>query len=437
VRIPVVVIVGRPNVGKSTFFNRAIGRRKAVVHDVSGVTRDANYGLCHWAGRDFHLVDTGGWVPRADKGMEKLVREQVEITLDRADVLVFMADAQCGATDLDVEIARVLRRGNRPVVLAANKVDGPRDESSAAELYSLGLGYPYPVSSLHGRQMGDLLDKVVEELPAVTAEAVREDVRIAVVGKPNVGKSSLVNALLGEGRMIVDETPGTTRDAIDTSFRYHGKAITLVDTAGLRKRSRVREQMEFFTALRTLKAVESCDVALLMLDATEPITQQDLKVAAVVQSSGKGAVIVYNKWDLVEKDSKTTADFEKETHWRMPFLSYAPVAFVSALTRQRVSSLPGLALRIGEAGKAKVTTSEVNKCLEDATAAHSPPVGAKNRVVKIFYGTQTGTAPPRFSIFVNDPKSLPASYERYLSRKFRERFVFEGNPIRLRLRKSK
>ena len=367
-KIPVVVIVGRPNVGKSTFFNRAIGRRKAVVHDVSGVTRDANYGLCHWAGRDFYLVDTGGWVPRADRGMEKLVREQVEITLDRADALVFMVDTQCGVTDLDAEIATFLRRGNRPVVLAANKVDGPRDDSAAAELYSLGLGDPYAVSSLHGRQMGDLLDKVVEALPTVTAEAAREDVRIAVVGKPNVGKSSLVNALVGEGRMIVDKTPGTTRDAIDTSFRYHGKAITLVDTAGLRKRSRVREQMEFFTALRTLRAVESCDVALLMLDAAEPITQQDLKVAAVVHSSGKGAVIVYNKWDLVEKDSKTTVSFEKETHRRMPFLSYAPVAFVSALTRQRVSGLPDMALRVGEAGKLKVATAEVNRCLEDATA---------------------------------------------------------------------
>lgn len=432
-----MVIVGRPNVGKSTFFNRALGQRKAVVHDVSGVTRDANYGLCNWAGREFHLVDTGGWVPRAEKGMEKLVREQVELMLERAEVLIFMVDTRCGVTDLDAEIASALRKGNRPVVLAANKVDGPKDEFSLAELYSLGLGDPHPVSSLHGRQMGDLLDKVVESLPAITIEAPKQEVRIAVVGKPNVGKSSLVNALVGEGRMIVHESPGTTRDAVDTSFRYHGKTITLVDTAGLRKRSKVQEQMEFFTALRTLRAVEGCDVALLLLDATQPISQQDLKVAAVVQDSGKGAVVVYNKWDLVEKDSMTSANFEKETRRRAPFLSYAPVAFVSALTRQRVGSLPELALRVDEAGRKKVSTAELNRCLEEATAAHSPPVGAKGRVVKIFYGTQTGVAPPRFSIFVNDPKSLPAAYQRYLSRKFRERFVFEGNPIRLRLRQSK
>jgi len=237
--------------------------------------------------------------------------------------------------------------------------------------------------------------------------------------------------------MIVHDAPGTTRDAVDTSFRYHGQTITLVDTAGLRKRSKVQEQMEFFTALRTLRAVEGCDVALLLLDATEPITQQDLKVGAVVQDSGKGAVIVYNKWDLVEKDTMTSMNFEKETRDRAAFLSYAPVVFVSALTHQRIGTLPELALRVGEAGKKKVPTAELNRCLEDATAAHSPPVGAKGRVVKIFYGTQTGVAPPRFSIFVNDPKSLPASYERYLSRKLRERFVFEGNPIRLRLRTSK
>jgi GTP-binding protein len=434
--IPIVVIVGRPNVGKSTFFNRAIRQRKAVVHDISGVTRDSNYGLCDWAGAEFHLVDTGGWVPGAERGMEKLVREQVELMLERADALIFMVDSRCGVTDLDAEIASALRKGNKPVVLAANKVDGPNDEFDVAEFYSLGLGEPHPVSSLHGRQTGDLLDSVVEVLPRTAAQAPKQDVKIAVVGKPNVGKSSLVNAMVGEGRMIVHETPGTTRDAVDTSFRYHGKTVTLVDTAGLRKRSKIQEQMEFFTTLRTLKAVEDCDVALLMLDAAGPITQQDLKVAAVINAAGKGAVIVYNKWDLVEKDSKTTVRFERETRRKAAFLSYAPVAFVSALTGQRVSELPELALRISEAGKVKVSTAELNRCLQEAAARHSPPVGAKGRAVKIFYGTQTGTAPPRFSIFVSDPKGLPASYVRYLSRKFRERFVFEGNPIRLKLRKS-
>lgn len=435
-RIPVVVIVGRPNVGKSTFFNRAIGRRKAVVHDVSGVTRDANYGLCHWGGRDFYLVDTGGWVPRATGGMQKLIREQVEMTLERAGAVVFVVDSRTGVTDLDAEIAAALRRGDRPVTVIANKVDGPADESSPAEFYSLGLGEPQPVSSLHGRQMGDALERLVQSLPGATRTKTTEDIKIAVVGRQNVGKSSIVNAMTGEGRMIVHDSPGTTRDAVDTSFRYQGKTVTLVDTAGLRKRSKITEDMEFFSALRTIKAVDECDVALLLLDSSGPITQQDLKVAAAVEDSGKGAIIAHNKWDLVPKDSKTAIHYERETRRRIPFLSYAPVVFVSALTGQRVSSLAGLALEVAEEGRSEVPTAEVNKCLQDALARHSPPVGAGGRVVKIYYGTQTGVAPPTFALFTNDPKGLPPAYKKYLTRKFKEGFGFDGNPIRLRIRKS-
>jgi GTP-binding protein len=435
-RIPVVVIVGRPNVGKSTFFNRAIGRRKAVVHDMPGVTRDSNYGLCHWGGRDFYLVDTGGWLPRADEGMEGLIRGQVEMTLERAEAVVFLVDSRTGMTDLDADIAAVLRRSDRPVTVIANKVDGSNDEPSASEFYSLGLGDPQPVSSLHGRLMGDALDRLIEALPEAAPSPPAGDIKIAVVGRPNVGKSSIVNAMIGEGRMIVHDTPGTTRDAVDTSFRYHGKTVTLVDTAGLRKRSKITADMEFFASLRTVNAINECDVALLLLDASEPITQQDIKVAAAVNDSGKGAVIVQNKWDLVAKDSKTSIRMERETRRRAPFLSYAPMAFVSALTGQRVGALAGLALEVAEAGRVKVSTADVNKCLESAVASHSPPVGKGGRVVKVYYGTQAGVSPPTFIVFVSDPKSLPASYERYLARRLRESFEFMGNPIRLRLRRS-
>lgn len=435
-KIPVVVIVGRPNVGKSTFFNRAIGRRKAVVHDVSGVTRDSNYGICSWGGREFYLVDTGGWVPRASGGMQKLIREQVEMTLARAGAIAFVVDSRAGVTDLDAEIAAALRRGDRPVTVIANKVDGPSDDAAFADFYSLGLGEPASVSALHGRLMGDALDRIVGILPEATQEEPAEDIKIAVVGKPNVGKSSLVNAMIGEGRMIVSEVPGTTRDTVDTSFRYHGKTVTLVDTAGLRKRSKVSEGMEFFASLRTLKAVDECDVALLLMDASEPVAAQDQKIAGVIHDSGKGAVIVYNKWDLVEKDSKTSIRFEREARRRLPFLSYAPVAFVSALNGQRVGALAGLALEVADRGKAKISTSMINDCLQDAVNRHSPPVGVKGRVVKVYYGTQVGVAPPTFVVFVSEPKSVPAAYRKYITRKLREGFGFEGNPIRLKVRKS-
>lgn len=435
-RIPVVVIVGRPNVGKSTFFNRAIGRRKAVVHDVAGVTRDSNYDICSWAGRDFYLVDTGGWIPRAAGGMEKLIREQVEMTLDRAEAVVFMVDARSGVTDLDAEIASALRRGDRPVTLVANKVDSEAFEASAAEFYSLGLGDPQPVSSLHGRLMGDALDALVGTLAEATRTPEAGGVKIAVVGRPNVGKSSIVNAMIGEGRMIVHDSPGTTRDAVDTSIRYHGQALTLVDTAGLRKRAKITAEMEFFSSLRTVKAVNECDVALVLLDATQPIAQQDLKVASVVHESGKGAVLVNNKWDLVLKDSKSAVRLERELRRRAPFLSYAPVAFVSALTGQRVATLPALALEVADKGKTKVGTAAVNKCLEGAVARHSPPVGKGGKAIKVYYGTQVGVSPPTFAVFVSDPKGLSASYERYLTRRLRETFGFEGNPIRLRIRQS-
>ena len=436
-KIPVVVIVGRPNVGKSTFFNRAIGRRKAVVHDLPGVTRDSNYGLCHWAGKDFYLVDTGGWIPRATGGMEKLIREQVEMTLERAEAVVFVVDSRTGVTELDSEIADALRRGDKPVTVVANKVDGPNEEASAVEFYSLGLGEPQAVSSLHGRLVGEALDKLVEAFPDSPVAPEPDGVKIAVVGRPNVGKSSIVNAMIGEGRMIVHDSPGTTRDAVDTTFRYHGNTVTLVDTAGLRKRSKMTAEMEFFSALRTIKAVNESDVALLLLDASEPIMQQDLKIAGVINDSGKGAVIVHNKWDLVAKDSKTSIRLERETRWRAPFLSYAPMAFVSALTGQRVGALAGLALQVADNGRMKVQTSEVNKCLEGAVARHSPPVGRSGSALKVYYGTQVGVAPPTFAVFVSDPKSMPVAYERYLMRKIRETFGFEGNPIRLRVRKSK
>jgi GTP-binding protein len=434
--MPVVVIVGRPNVGKSTFFNRAIGARKAVVHDESGVTRDSNYGICSWGGREFYLVDTGGWVPRATGGMQKLIREQVEMTLERAGAVVLVVDTRTGVTDLDAEVAAALRKGDRPVTVIANKVDSPADDSAFADFYSLGLGDPVPVSALHGRQFGDALDKVVESLPPATREQKTEDIKIAVVGKPNVGKSSIVNQMMGEGRMIVSDVPGTTRDAVDSSFRYHGKTVTLVDTAGLRKRSKVSESMEFFASLRTIKAVDECDVALLLIDASGPVTVQDQKIAAVVHDSGKGAVIVYNKWDLVEKDSKTAIRFEREVRRRLPFVSYAPVAFVSALNGQRVAALAGLALEVADRGKMKISTSLINDCLQDAIHRHSPPVGVKGRVVKVYYGTQVTVAPPTFVVFVSEPKSVPASYRKYLIRKFREGFGFEGNPIRLKIRKS-
>jgi GTP-binding protein len=432
--LPTVAIVGRPNVGKSTLFNRILGQRRAIVEDVPGVTRDRNFARAEWAGRRFYLVDTGGLEPDAEAGLPAAVRRQVDAAIEEADVIVFAVDGNVGPHPMDERVAELLRPTNRPVVLAVNKMDRLPEDTSHHDFWALGLGEPVPVSALIGKASGDLLDRIVEKLPPPPEEGEEQgELYVAVVGKPNVGKSSFVNRLLGEERMVVSEEAGTTRDSIDTPLRYHGRDLVFVDTAGLRKQAKVERGLEFFSTLRTERAIERADVCLLLIDATEPVHVQDLRIAEKAWRSGCGLIIAANKWDLVEKDTMTAPHYEKAMRERAPSLASVPILFTSALTGQRVHRVLDTILDVAEQRARRIPTHEVNDVLR-SLAEKLPPPHYRGMPVKLLYAAQAATAPPTFVLFVNQPKAVPESYIRYLRNGFRERWGFAGTPIRLRLR---
>jgi GTP-binding protein len=433
--LPSVAIVGRPNVGKSTLFNRVIGRRKAIVEDTPGVTRDRNFARADWAGREFYVVDTGGLEPDAAEPMATAVRRQVEAALAEAEVVAFVVDTRDGVQPLDLKIADILRKTEVPVVLLVNKVDNLPDDLSYLDFWELGLGEPHPVSALSGKGSGDVLDVVVAHLPEAQ-EPPEAALSVAVVGKPNVGKSSFINRLLGEDRLVVSETAGTTRDSIDTVMRYHGRTLVFVDTAGLRRQSRIREDLEFYSALRTERAVERAAVCLLLVDGTEPIHVQDLKIAEKAWNAGCGLVVVVNKWDLVEKDTATASEFERYIRERAPSLRWAPVIFTSARTGLRVHKTLDRLLAVAEERARRVPTPEVNAVLREL-AERQPPPHYRGRAVKLLYATQGGTNPPAFVIFVNQKLGITDNYRRYLYNGFRDRWGFVGSPMRLKFRSRK
>lgn len=433
---PVVAIIGRPNVGKSTLFNRILKKRAAIVHDLPGVTRDRHYDEADWAGHEFILVDTGGYFSGSANAMDRAVLKQIEEAMAEAAVIAFVVDAQTGATALDAEIARLLQRSDKPVLLVANKIDDASHEPESADFFRLGLGEPLPISAVTGRAIGDFLDQLVAKLPAHSRRARNEEdevassshVHLAIVGRPNVGKSSLVNALLGHEKVIVHETAGTTRDAIDTELHYKNKSIVLIDTAGLRKTARVKEAIEFYSTLRTREAIRRCQVAVVMIDAQQSVGDQDLHIVAEVARFNKGVIIAVNKWDLVEKEPDTAEAFRQEIAEQLRIYNYAPVLFISALTKQRVFKLMDTCLEIhAERGK-EVRTTELNEFLQETMQKYSPP-SMDQREVKIKYLTQVKTDPPVFAVFCNHPESVPRSYRQYIEKRFRRRFGFAGVPL--------
>lgn len=436
--LPVVAVVGRPNVGKSTLFNRVVGGRVAIVDDRPGVTRDRNYAEADWAGRDFSIVDTGGVIEGSEEPLDRAVRRQALAAVEQADVILFVVDGREGVHPLDELLARILRRAEKPVMLVANKMDNlPRDQSHQ-ELWALGMGEPVPVSALSGKGSGDLLDRVLDLLPdEPRVPATEEEIRVAVVGKPNVGKSSLVNRLLGEERVVVSVEAGTTRDPVDTPFRYHGKTLVFVDTAGLRRKTRVRDSLEYYSALRTERVVHQADVCLVLVDASEEeLHGQDVRIAETAWEAGKGVILVPNKWDLIEKDTMTAPAWEKRVRERITFLKWVPIVFTSAITGQRVRKCLDLVLDVQEQRSRRIETHEVNSVLE-SLLERQPPPHFRGRRVKIKYATQVAVEPPTFAIFTNYPKALPEHYIRFLHNGFREAWTFMGTPIRLRIRGGK
>jgi GTPase len=458
---PLVAIVGRPNVGKSTFFNRMIGERIAVVEDLPGTTRDRIYGDSDWNGRDFTLIDTGGLefgsaIPVGQVGLTgqpgnimKSVQAQAELAIDEADVIVFMVDARSGVTASDEEVADRLRRTRKPVILAANKADNAAHRQNAVEFYSLGLGEPIVISALQGTGTGDLLDLIVEALPPEDEESENEEdedvARIAIVGRPNVGKSSLLNAILGVERAVVSDIPGTTRDAIDTSLTFQERKLVLVDTAGIRRRGKVGVGIEKFSVLRSTRAIERCDVALLLIDASEGLAAQDTHIAGEVHEQAKGVIVVINKWDLAQTQRKAERSGEfarpddeiaSAERYReiiaegLKFIPYAPIVFTSAKTGYHVQSLLETALHIADMRYLRIPTARLNELVQDAIRRHSPPV-VRNKTLKVFYATQTSVNPPTFAFFVNDPEAVHFSYERYLENRLRDTFGFKGTAIRM------
>lgn len=437
-KLPVVAVVGRPNVGKSTFFNRVLGRRLAIVEDRPGVTRDRNFAPAEWNGRRFFIVDTGGMVDGSDEPMDRLIRQQVITAIEEADVVVQMVDGRSGPHPLDYAVAEFLRRSNRPVVLLVNKVDDLGNVTSVGynDFWDLGVGEPFPVSSLSGKGSGDVLDVIVEKLPPLQAGEQDEGLRIAVIGKPNVGKSSLVNRLLGEERLVVSEVAGTTRDSIDTVLNYHGQRLVFVDTAGLRRQARIHENVEYYSAIRTERAVESADICLLLVEGTEPIHNQDLKIAQKAWDAGAGLILLVNKWDLVEKETMTAPRFEKEIQERAPFLKWVPTIFISAGTGQRVQRILPLILEVQNARTTRIATHEVNEVVRELMARARPP-HSQGRPVRILYATQASVEPPTIVLWSNLPDAIPESYLRYLQNGFRARWGFVGSPLRLVLRRRR
>jgi GTP-binding protein len=430
-----VAIVGRPNVGKSTLFNRLTESRQAIVHDAPGVTRDRVYGQVIWNGKEFALVDTGGYVPRSADRFERAIREQVQIALAEADIVLLITDVMAGVTDLDQEMARMLRRSNKPVFVVANKADNEKRQWEAASMYSLGLGEVYSVSATNGMGTGDFLDAVVAALPEEGQSEDDGGVRIALIGRPNVGKSQLTNTLLQQERSIVTEISGTTRDAVDAELTYKGEAVTLVDTAGLRRRTKVRENVEFYATLRTERAIRSCDVAVLLLDAMVGLEAQDINVFKEAEILKKGLVIVVNKWDLVEKETNTARDTERAIRERLKTLDYVPILFVSALTGKRAHRVLDVCLEIMRNAAYRVPTSELNQTVQQSIGRYHPPTW-RGRYVQIKYVTQVGVSPPLFAFFCNHPQGVGTAYVRYLENQLRKAYGFTGVPITLAFRRK-
>jgi GTPase len=433
---PVVAIVGRPNVGKSTIFNRIVGERISIVEDIPGVTRDRIYSTAEWLNHQFNIIDTGG-IDIGDEPFLEQIRQQAEIAIDEADVIIFVTNGREGITAADEEVAKILYRTNKPVVLAVNKIDNPDMRDQIYDFYSLGFGEPYPISGSHGLGLGDLLDAVVAHFPKGESKDYDDDtIKFSLIGRPNVGKSSLVNAILGEERVIVSDIAGTTRDAIDTEFKYNGQKYVIIDTAGMRKRGKVYESTEKYSVLRALKAIERSDVVLVVLNAEEGIIEQDKKIAGYAHEAGKGVIIVVNKWDAIEKDEKTMQEFEKKIRDHFLFLDYAPIVFLSAKTKKRLHTLMPKIDLVSENHAMRVQTNVLNEVIMDAIAMNPTPTDNGKRL-KIYYATQVAVKPPTFVIFVNDPELMHFSYERFLENRIRDAFGFEGTPIKIIARARK
>ncbi|MEY3701730.1 MAG: hypothetical protein RLZZ25_756 [Gemmatimonadota bacterium] len=432
--IPVVALVGRPNVGKSALFNRIVGDDSAIVSEEAGTTRDRHFALAQWNGRDFWLVDTGGLVEDSDLPMDVAIKRQVRQAIAEADMLLLTVDAQAGLHPSDARIVDLIRQSRKPWMLVANKVDDPTS-SDYFEFFNLGAGDPIPVSAANGKNSGDLLDALVERLPASEADGPPEATRIAVIGRPNVGKSSFINRLLGEDRLVVSDVAGTTRDSIDTPFTFHGEPYIFVDTAGLRRQSKIDDGVEFYSSLRTRRAIDRADLCLLMIDATEGLHNQDLKIATLAWEAGRAMIIVVNKWDLKEKDDKTAAKFQKECEEKAPYLQHVPFLFTSALTGQRVTKVLEVIRTVREERAKRIPTSDVNEALHELLARRQPPQAAGNEV-KLNYATQVETAPPTIVVFGNHPELVQEHYIRYLHNGFRAKWGFAGNPLRIILKRK-
>ncbi len=429
-KTPLVVIVGRPNVGKSTLFNRLVGKKDAIVDDVSGVTRDRNYGEVEWAGKIFNLIDTGGYVPKSVDLFETAIREQVEIAIQESDAILFVTDARAGITSMDIDIATMMRSSGKRFHLLVNKVDSQNFESLTVEFYNLGIGEPHNISALAGRNIGDFLDLLTADFEFPSEEVENNNqLKIAVVGRPNVGKSSLTNALLGYDRSIVTNIPGTTRDSIDSILKYYGKEVVLIDTAGLRKKSKIKESIEFYSSVRTLKAIAESEISIILLDAQFGLEKQDQKIIDEAVQRRKGIIIAVNKWDLIEKDYTTSKIFEDEMKMKLGSIDYVPIIFISALTKQRIYKLIDMSYVIREERSKKIPTSVLNEVLLSEIEKTPPPSTSTGKEVKIKYITQVGSNYPVFIFFSNYPKDVADSYKRYLEKLIRKNFGFHGVPF--------
>ncbi|KRK73383.1 ribosome biogenesis GTPase Der [Lacticaseibacillus nasuensis] len=434
--LPTLAIVGRPNVGKSTIFNRILGERVSIVEDTPGVTRDRIYGRGEWLGQEFAVIDTGG-IDLGDEPFLSQIKDQAEIAIDEADVILFLTSIEGGVTDADQQVAQILYRADKPVVLAVNKVDNPERRQDIYDFYSLGFGDPLPLSGVHGIGLGDVLDAVLAAFPKAGTEDEDDSIKFSFIGRPNVGKSSLVNAMLGENRVIVSPIEGTTRDAIDTKFTANGQEFTMIDTAGIRKRGKVYESTEKYAVMRALRAVDRSDVVLVVLNAEEGIREQDKKVAGYAHEAGRGIILVVNKWDLVpDKDNHTLQEFTDHIRQEFAYLDYAPIVFVSAKTKQRLGNLPAMIGTVSENQNRRIQSAVLNDVLVDALAVTPTPT-INGKRLRIYYMTQVAVLPPTFVVFVNDPDLLHFSYERFLINQLRKTFDFSGTPIHLIARKRK
>lgn len=435
---PIVAVVGRPNVGKSTLFNKLAGERISIVQDTPGVTRDRIYADVEWLSHKFTLIDTGGMEPGAEDIILKQILQQAEIAIETADVIIFVCDIKQGIIDDDMQVANILRRTKKPVVLAINKVDDMRRENlEIYEFFSLGIGEPIPISAGQMLGLGDLLDAVVQEFPNEDEEEQNDDeIKVAIIGKPNVGKSSLINKILGEDRLIVSDIPGTTRDAIDTRIEIDGQKYVFIDTAGMRRKSKIKEEIERFSIIRAVAAVERCDVAILVIDANEGITDQDTKIAGIAHERGRAAIVAVNKWDSIEKDDKTMNKHLKDIGNELAYMPYAPRVFISAVTGQRIPKMLETIKTVHENHALRISTGMLNDVLIEATAMQQPP-SDKGKQLKIYYVTQVSVKPPTFVLFVNDRELMHFSYRRYIENQFREAFGFVGTPIHFIVRERK